>query len=70
MDSEEPKGVMDIDESIFSNVPPVGAALPDESAFDVSKMNRADRRKLEKKHKFKIVGTNKPFVKPKYIIVP
>lgn len=45
------------------DMPPLaGNALPPE-AFNVSEMNRSERRRLSKMNKIKIVGTNTPYKK-------
>lgn len=52
------------DEGVLSNLPPEGEAMPSGGpSFDVSLLNRKQRRMFKRKHHVNIVGTNRPFVK-------
>lgn len=64
--AETAKSVLDIGDKPITNMsmPPEGDALPPGTqGFDISAMNRSERRRLGRLHSFKIQGTNKPFIR-------
>lgn len=64
--AETTNGITDIGDVPITNasLPPDGEAMPPGmKPFDISTMNRSERRRIGKKHHFKIEGTNKPLRK-------